>query len=803
MPIAKLLLVDARREERAFLEHIIRRHMPDWLIFQAATPEEALAQAAEVQPDIALCDIGFAGMDGFELCRRFKADKVTARFPIVLVTGQDATAELRLRALDAGADDFIPFPGEELDLAIKVRVLVRVKKAEDELRRTNKRLAEFAQEQSKALFEIGERYRLLFDNSSDAVIVFELNADNSYGRFIEANETACQWSGYSREEFLSRTPRDLFPSDRVSGIDGRVESIVQHQQVFFETILLTRSGLQVQVGINARVCEAGGHRAIIAVVRRQGSQKQNLTGNRETDLQYRTLAVQTGQMIYDWNVATGEIKWGGAMKQVTGYNPEEADTFRWAVWQEVVHPEDQIRVRSSLMEAMESVGKYQMEYRIKHKQGEYRYIEDVGVVLADESGRACRVLGAMKDITGRVRAEEERRRIEQEMQHSQKLESLGVLAGGIAHDFNNILAAIIGLTEMCLHDIPHDSETYSDLREALQAAHRAKDLVKQILAFSRQSDEARAPLYLHVIAREALKLMRASSPATIEIIDNVDVHSGAVLANAAQMHQVIMNYCTNAVQAMKEGGILELRLADVEVDEALALQHPKLHTGPYVKISVMDTGHGMEPQVMKRIFDPFYTTKGPGEGTGMGLAVVHGIVMGHGGAIHVESVPGRGSAFHTYLPRLPGVYQDKEPVHESMPFGHECILFVEDEAGIVRFGEALLTRLGYRVTVCRNGREGLLRFADEPDRFDLVLTDQIMPKMTGDELARELRRIRPDVPIVLFTGFSEEMSKDEVFELGIDAIVMKPIIAVDLAKRIRSILDGRQALKNPDTEGSE
>jgi PAS domain S-box-containing protein len=801
MPIAKVLLVESLGDARALLAEAIRRQMPDWLVFHAGSLEEAQSQALEVQPDIAICDLGIAGQNSFELCRQFKAEKLTARFPILLVTGRDVPAETRLLGLDAGADDFILFPGEELELGIKARVLVRVKKAEDELRRTNKRLAEFAQEQSKALFEIGERYRMLFENSSDAVIIFELKADNRYGAFLEANDTACQWSGYTRNELLSRTPRDLFPSDRVGGIEGRIESIVQHQQVFFETILLTRSGRQVHVGINARVCETGGRRAIIALVRRQSSIIPDYSDGRETDLHYRTLAVQTGQMIYDWNVGTGEIKWGGAMKQVTGFNPEEADRFSWTTWQEVVHPGDQARVRSALLDAMEAVGKYQLEYRIKHKQGEWRHIEDLGVVLADESGRACRVIGAVKDITGRVRAEEERRRIEQEMQHSQKLESLGVLAGGIAHDFNNILAAIIGLTEMSLQDIPHDTETYSDLREALQAAHRAKDLVKQILAFSRQSDEARAPLYLHVIAREALKLMRASTPPTIEIIDNVDVHSGAVLANAAQMHQIVMNYCTNAAQAMKEnGGVLELRLVDVEVDEALALQHPKLHPGPYVKLSVMDTGHGMEAQVMKRVFDPFFTTKGPGEGTGMGLAMVHGIVMGHGGTVHVESVPGRGSAFHTYLPRLPGEYPDKEPVRESMPFGHECILFVEDEAGIVRFGEALLSRLGYRVTVCRNGREGLLRFAEAPDRFDLVLTDLIMPKMTGDELAHELRRIRPDIPIILFTGFSEEMSQDEVLELGIDAIVMKPIIAVDLAKRIRAVLDGRQTL--PPSEGN-
>ncbi len=443
-------------------------------------------------------------------------------------------------------------------------------------------------------------------------------------------------------------------------------------------------------------------------------------------------------------------------------------------------------------ESLEAVGTYQLEFRIRHRSGEYRHVENMGVVLPGEDGRAYRLLGTVKDISMRVRAEEERRHLERQMQHSQRMESLGVLAGGIAHDFNNILTAIIGLTDMALQDIPKDSPTHKDIKESLQAAHRAKELVKQILMFSRQSGEERAPLFLHIVVREALKLLRASLPPTIEIIDTVDVQSGAVFANAAQMHQVVMNYCTNAAQAMtNQEGRLEVRLTDVEVDERLAATHPKLRPGAYVLLSVMDTGHGMEPHVMSRIFDPFFTTKGPGEGTGMGLAVVHGIVTSHGGAISVTSQPGQGTTFHTYLPRVVGGALPEEIQAEPLPGGTESILFVDDEEVVLRFGEALLPRLGYQVTFCTNGLDALKEFKKKPSRFDLVITDHMMPKMTGAALAEALHVIRPDIPIILFTGFSDQYTEKEMRAIGIQEVVLKPVIGADLAGKIRHVLDHR------------
>ncbi len=791
MAQATILLVDDEGANHSLFAEVISRHLPDCVLRSAFDAEEGFALARSLQPDCAVVDAMLPDMNGIPLCRKMKAGEDTAQIPILLITPGEVSPEFRMRGLESGADDFVCCLCTPVDLAAKIRLMLKIKHAEDEFRAVNKRLAELAAERSCALRESEECFRLLFNACSDGVFIYEFADSIASGRFLDANEAGCLLLGYSREELLQRRLKDLFPASLIGGIQGRIDSILTRQQVFFETVLLRQDGRTVPVAMTARVFARGPSHTIIAVVRSLTESGDLSDMEREAEARYRTIAAQTGQMIYDADMRQGVFKWGGAVTQVTGYTLEEVHSFTPEEMISAIHEEDRNRVTATLEAAMDAVSTYQIEYRIRHKSGEYRHVENLGVALPDEEGRAYRLLGTIKDITARVKAEEEQRRLERETQHSQKLESLGVLAGGIAHDFNNILAAIIGLTDMALHDIPPDSATYTDLQEALQAAHRAKELVKQILMFSRQSGEERTPIYLHVVVREALKLLRASLPATIEIIDNVDVASGAVLANPVQMHQVVMNYCTNAAQAMNgKKGVLEVRLTDVEVDEKMAALHPKLHPGPYVKLSVSDTGHGMEPGVMNRIFDPFFTTKGPGEGTGMGLAVVHGIVSNHGGVILVESVVNKGSVFHTFLPRIcdPAITAEMATTH--VPQGREHILFVDDEEGVRHFGKSMLPRLGYQVTVCKSGAEALRIFKRSPEVFDIVVTDYMMPRMTGEVLAASIRRIRPEIPVILFTGFSNQFTEENARKANIQDVVMKPIIGADLARRIRQVLDG-------------
>ncbi len=720
-----------------------------------------------------------------------RANPLCATTPILLITDFGMRGKVRERVAQTGLADVLVMADEEGELAEAISVIVRARRAEEELRAVNRRLAEVVEERSRALHESEERYRFLLNTCSDGVMAFEVDKQGGSGKLIDINDVACRWTGYGREELTRLSLRQLAAPDRLNNVPGRLESILQHKELFFETVVQARDGSKLPLEVMTQSFELDEKRnLVVALGRRLDDASGQRKSQEETNDDYRFLAAQTGQLIYDCNLNTDRVIWGGAVMQITGFSSSQLSRSGLKGWWDRIAPEDRTRVQARLDEASRAVGKYQIEYRIVHKSGESRHIEDHGVVLPDQSGKAYRLFGAMKDITARVQAEEEQRRLEEELQHSQRLESLGVLAGGIAHDFNNILAGIIGLTDLALREVPPDSLAHDDLSEALQAANRAKELVRQILAFSRQSGQERNPIYLHIIAREVIKLLRASLPATIEIIDSADVHSGAVLANASQMYQVITNFSTNAAHAMSgQKGKIEIRVEDEEVDAAMALRHPILRPGPYVKLSVIDTGHGMAPSVLSRVFDPFFTTKGPGQGTGMGLAVVHGIVADHGGAVIAESKLGVGATFTTYFPRIAGVVVTESEQEEQLQRGHERILFVDDDEAVLRFAEAALPRLGFEVTLCTSGEEALTTFLNDPHKFDLIITDQIMPRMSGEELATQIHVHSPDMPIILFTGFSDEFSRERLQKSGIREVVLKPIIVKDLVDSIRRTLD--------------
>ena len=370
----------------------------------------------------------------------------------------------------------------------------------------------------------------------------------------------------------------------------------------------------------------------------------------------------------------------------------------------------------------------------------------------------------------------------------QKMEAIGTLAGGIAHDFNNLLVPILGFTGLVLDDLPTGSKSREHLSQVLEAGNRAKDLVSQILTFSRQTEIEPRPIQLVPIVKEALKLLRAAVPTTIDIRQNIAPDTGAVNADPTQIHQVLMNLCTNAEHAMPEGGVLEVSLASVELDEEFCAGHEGLTPGPHVRLTVGDTGCGMDKKILKRIFDPFFTTKAPGQGTGMGLSVVHGIVKSHGGDIAVYSAPGVGTTFHIYLPVVESIVEAR-PEMEPVQGGTESILFVDDETVAVEIGSEILKRLGYRVTTRTSSIEALELFRTKPGRFDLVVTDQTMPNMTGAELAVELLRIRPDIPIILCTGFSHLINSEKARSLGIRELVMKPVVGTELGQTVRRVLD--------------
>jgi CheY-like chemotaxis protein len=372
------------------------------------------------------------------------------------------------------------------------------------------------------------------------------------------------------------------------------------------------------------------------------------------------------------------------------------------------------------------------------------------------------------------------------------MEAIGTLAGGIAHDFNNILFPIMGYTEMTLKNLPDDSRIRRNLEGVLKAATRAKDLVRQILAFSRHTDLKQKYLMIQPIIKEALKLLRATLPATIEIREDINKECGPVFASPTQIHQIMMNLCANAYHAMREtGGVLEVKLTDIRLGPEDIPFYPAVSSGSYLKLSVSDTGHGMTKDIMEKIFDPYFTTKDTGEGTGLGLSVVHGIVRNHNGHITVYSEPGKGTVFHIYLPLFTETFitPDVMPEEEQPPGGNEKILLIDDEEQIVDMEREMLEHLGYHVTGITKSLEALEVFRRAKDDFDLVITDMTMSHMTGAELSREILRIRPDIPIILCTGFSELVTEEKARKMGIREYVMKPMLRSEIAVAIRRVLD--------------
>ena len=507
---------------------------------------------------------------------------------------------------------------------------------------------------------------------------------------------------------------------------------------------------------------------------------------RETEKKYRELAESLPQVIFEVDL-DGTLKYvNQTVYQLFGYTPEEiARGFNVL---EAFIPEDREQVALDIMLNIQGQGLGRREYTAVRKDGT-RFPAGVHANRILRGQTATGVRGILIDLTKTKRAEEEKKKLEIQLQQAQKMEAIGALAGGIAHDFNNILSAIIGYTELARLN-GNASTIENELNQVLIAANRAKDLVKQILAFSRQTDEERMPVSVAMVVKEAIKFLRATIPTTIEIKSRIDKNSGAVLANSVELHQIIMNLCTNAVHAIGDrGGVLEVEVRNAEIEHTQINNFVELEMGSYVLVSVKDTGYGMTPDVIKRIFDPYFTTKEKGVGTGLGLAVVHGIVKKSGGAIQVESEPGKWTVFYIYLPRINMTLPIKAAQPKPIEGGPERILFVDDEKMLVDIGEQALRRLGYHVVSRTSSIEALELFKAKPDYFDLVITDQTMPGMTGDALARELLRIRPNLPVIICTGYSQTIDHERAKKIGIKALVEKPMLMDEIAAAVRKVLN--------------
>ena len=427
--------------------------------------------------------------------------------------------------------------------------------------------------------------------------------------------------------------------------------------------------------------------------------------------------------------------------------------------------------------------------------GKSGWNRDSSAPFYNEKGEIVGVIGIVSDITESKRLEEEQKMLQAQLQQAQKMEAIGTLAGGIAHDFNNILGAILGYAEMAQEDSPAGSILRQDIDQIVKAGHRARELVKQILAFSRQAETERIPLQPASIIKEAIRMLRSSLPSTIEIKQNIDMDAGLIQASPTQIHQIVMNLGTNAFHAMEEtGGTLVISLEKKTLNERDIVDKPGVQPGDFVQLSVGDTGPGIAPELWDKIFDPYFTTKEVGKGTGLGLAIIHGIVKSYGGWVSFQSHPGKGTVFKVLLPLMAEEALVENKPEETVQFGNERILFIDDEEILAEMGKSMLERLGYQVTVQSSSLEALRIFQNQPDTFDLVITDQTMPGMTGSDLARRILQIRPFMPIILCTGYSSIITEEKARLFGIKGFAMKPLTRKNLAVLIREVLDGGHLL---------
>jgi len=622
----------------------------------------------------------------------------------------------------------------------------------------------------EALRESRGKYRELANSLPQ--VVFETDYD---GRVTFVNRNAFEFFGYTQNDVDGglNALKMLIPQDRDSALDNMRRRMDRIDTGRREYTAQAKDGRTFPVAIHVNPVlhenKPVGLRGIIIDITERKQAEEAL---KESETRYRTLFEKSTDAIFIIERATGRyLDANEAAVRLTGHSLAE-----------LKQPSTGDVTPDGVRERFQKIS----GSRPAEDMGKVTYVRPDGTrrvamlntVLLDSEA----VIGIARDITDELAMEDV-------LRQSQKMEAIGTLAGGIAHDFNNILSAVFGYTELSLNDVEKDSALFQNLQEIFRAGGRAKDLVNQILTFSRQAEPERKPVQAKRICLEAIKFLRASLPTSIKIRQEIESDS-LVMADPTQIHQVLMNLCTNGAHAMGDtGGVLEVKLVDEKLEKAAAAEHPELKPGSYLKLTVSDTGHGISEHTIERIFDPFFTTKEKGEGTGMGLSVVHGIVGSYGGKIMVTSEAGKGSSFKVYLPSIERREAPLPPAEESIATGTERILFVDDEKALVTIGKQMLESLGYKVTTRTSSIEALELFKARADSFDLVITDMTMPNMTGDRLASELMRIKSDIPVLLCTGYSAHINKEQALSMGLRAFIPKPASLGDMARIIRKVFD--------------
>ena len=635
----------------------------------------------------------------------------------------------------------------------------------------------------EALQKSERRFRDLTEMLPEAVFEADLDVNLTY-----ANRQAFSLFGYTQDD-LERGVNGfdlLIPEELERARENLFRRMQGEEMGLIQYSAVRKNGTVFPILMHASpIIEQGTFKGIRGVIIDITERLQAEEALVQSEERFR-LAFATSPDAISINRVDGTyVEVNEGFTELTGYARDDVigksslDIKIWDI------PED----RQRLIEKLQRDGRAKnLESRFRLKDGSLK-IGLMSAKIFNLQGEP-HILSVTRDITEKKRAEEEKLRLKEQLHQALKMEAIGTLAGGIAHDFNNILTIIIGSGQM-IREKSNDFFARKNIQQVLTAANRAKFLVQQILAFSHQTEHKLTPVRLQSILKETVQLLRATTPATVEIIADIRPQCSVVNADPTQIHQILMNLCTNAVHAMDEKGILNISLQEVDLDAEFLKYHPRIPPGRFVQLAVSDTGTGIPEEVKKLLFVPFFTTKEIGKGTGMGLAVVHGIVEEHQGFIDVDTEVGRGSTFRVFFPVTKAVEQVEPEKKIELPGGTERILFVDDEEPLLHLARRRLTSLGYSVTTESSSVKALELFRTDPAQFDLVFTDQTMPNMTGSELAAEILKQRPEMPIILCSGYSSKISKETPRVEGISRFIPKPYDQKVLAETIRDALDGK------------
>jgi PAS domain S-box-containing protein len=635
---------------------------------------------------------------------------------------------------------------------------------------TERKLAE------EALRESEERYKNVVDSSLSAIVLYRQE------EILFANKPFYDIFEYEPEDLENLVVNDLLAPEAAAEVEDRRRRRMAgeiDQAAVYESKGKRKNGETFDMEISVCATHYLGESCCIASLSDISERKRSDEARRESESRFRTLFDLSPQPVAVVEMETGRlIDVNDKYCELMQYDKTEL-IGRNTIDLGLLSKAD----RDLYLDRMRRTGEVwdmEIDYTVK----------DGSVINILVFSKLIRISG--QDLTVTVLFDiTERKWLESQLQQAHKMEAVGTLAGGIAHDFNNILGIIIGNAELAIDDVPEWNPARHNLEEVRKACIRARDVVRQILTFSRQASPQLKPVKITPIITESLNLIRSSIPSTIEIRQNISNERDTVNANPTQINQILLNLCANAAHAMEEkGGIIEVDLENVILHEESAIPSPELDPGVYVKLTVRDTGHGISPESLDRIFDPYFTTKAVGKGTGMGLAVAHASVKNHGGVITVASKIDEGTTFQVFFPVYDIEVETDIETDEKLPKGNERILLVDDEEGMVETIRLLLERLGYAVTDRAGSVEALKEFRNNPKAYDLVVTDMTMPHMTGDQLAKEILGIRPDIPVILCTGFSERINNQVAKDMGIRELLIKPIMLGKLANTIRRVLDG-------------